>query len=627
MKNLKFMSALLAAGLLTAACSDTNDILGENGDGGGKVPPTGTGYFSMSVNMPMAPRANRANDNFHDGDAAEYAVKNAILLLFKGTSSESATLAYAFKKNDLFEIDKETQITSSSTFVQEVSGLGENEKYYPFVLLNPSSSFVLTEGTGELEFGTGADKKLTGKTFDAFLALTESFSNVQKPEAFMKDGGFFMCNAPLYNVPGGSEEPKDGTLTYMPEITKEGIFSSKEEAARNISATVNVERAVAKVTVKGGTKLTNGKSGKLTLGYKSPDEVPEDLQKEQLNYTISGWELDCVNKTSYVVRKVPTGIYSLTSNGVSPADYRFVGNSKISSSQNLYRIYWAEDKNYSDENSVTDYQDYRTKQFNCLTSLTMGSEKQDLDESLYCPENTFDVANQNDYETTRAVVKVNFHKDAQGNEQDFYTINGKTAGVKTDWMENPEQLRAKLKEILLKDPSVADFIAKNKRDDVKAEDVSINITGKTPSAGAVVLDQVFFPNTEGKDFKNTTDFTTIDLKAILNANADIQFYANGNAYYPVHIKHFGDEQTPWNSTEKGKPEIGNIYPNKNAANYLGRYGVVRNNWYELIINSISYLGSPTIPEFTDDEDDTLEAYISVTVNVLAWALRKQDVDL
>ena len=110
----------------------------------------------------------------------------------------------------------------------------------------------------------------------------------------------------------------------------------------------------------------------------------------------------------------------------------------------------------------------------------------------------------------------------------------------------------------------------------------------------------------------------INEKLGLSEAAGIATYLNGEAYYIARIKHF-NELTPWNP--------GEAYDSKNEK-YLGRYGVLRNNWYDLSVNSISGLGYPEVPEVKptvpDDENDQ---YINVEVKILDWAMRKQVIDL
>ena len=118
----------------------------------------------------------------------------------------------------------------------------------------------------------------------------------------------------------------------------------------------------------------------------------------------------------------------------------------------------------------------------------------------------------------------------------------------------------------------------------------------------------------------------------LGFNLNIRKYTGGIAYYPIRIKHFGDDLTPWDKDEYGgvRPTPSTIYPGDDATranNYLGRYGVVRNNWYDVSIRSISSLGDPIIPKPTTNADDELDNFIQVNIHILSWTLRPQGADL
>jgi len=117
---------------------------------------------------------------------------------------------------------------------------------------------------------------------------------------------------------------------------------------------------------------------------------------------------------------------------------------------------------------------------------------------------------------------------------------------------------------------------------------------------------------------NPAAITAINEKLGLSAETGISTYLNGEAYYIARIKHF-NEMTPWTP--------GTAYGSENEK-FLGRYGVLRNNWYELSVNKVSGLGYPDVPEvkptLPDDENDQ---YISVSVKILSWAKRSQNVDL
>ena len=122
------------------------------------------------------------------------------------------------------------------------------------------------------------------------------------------------------------------------------------------------------------------------------------------------------------------------------------------------------------------------------------------------------------------------------------------------------------------------------------------------------------------------------------------------SYYNVRIRHFGEAETPWDAIADADAQndaqapfkvqpgenVEQIYGYKDATKeiankrFLGRYGVVRDNWYNLSVSSISKLGSATptsiVDETPDDQIDE-EYYISVHVHILPWVLRLQDINL
>lgn len=108
-------------------------------------------------------------------------------------------------------------------------------------------------------------------------------------------------------------------------------------------------------------------------------------------------------------------------------------------------------------------------------------------------------------------------------------------------------------------------------------------------------------------------------------------YKDGLAYYQARIKHFGDTHTPLGSPEGstytaiyGDPAASGSLT---AKNFMGRYSVVRNNWYVLRITAVKQIGSATIPtpDYTPDDDNN--QYITTEIYVNKWAKRTQDVEL
>ena len=136
-----------------------------------------------------------------------------------------------------------------------------------------------------------------------------------------------------------------------------------------------------------------------------------------------------------------------------------------------------------------------------------------------------------------------------------------------------------------------------------------------------------------KEVVNTIQY---DVITRVNQLTSITEYTNGVSYYVKPIQHFGDNYTPWNTDIVGTTTE-EVYNENNAnwntadhaQNYLGRYGLVRNNWYELNISAIKSLGYATIPDIDDDlSDDNNEQkkYFAVEIHILSWAKRTQNVE-
>ena len=146
MKLNKFLLAVLAAASLTA-CSDSTDV--EKGYGA-QWNSDGTGYVSLSLNLPTKSTGMRAtgshNDQFEDGTYKEYKVDKAILVLFGGAENESEdaakflgaySLPSTFSKNDS---DNPNQITAVSKVTRKINKT-DVKKVYAYVILNPTSDF------------------------------------------------------------------------------------------------------------------------------------------------------------------------------------------------------------------------------------------------------------------------------------------------------------------------------------------------------------------------------------------------------------------------------------------------------------------------------------------------------
>ena len=248
--------------------------------------------------------------------------------------------------------------------------------------------------------------------------------------------------------------------------------------------------------------------------------------------------------------------------------------------------------------------------------------------NAYCLENTFNVANQNQNQTTRVVVaaklEVNGADQASGS---FFILNDNKDVI----YDSEDDIKTIVTTAYLNVPAVRQFLTTALQKGQKLENSDLNVTFSQSGAGYWDVAKIEVDESVASKFDkgvipdDLKEGGELYAKALASVNADynIAYYAGGVSYYGARIRHFDDAQTPW--TEEGKTD--NSYPEPNEEeNYLGRYGVLRNNWYEVNVTAIKNIGSP-IPDEVYGQDDPLEKWISVRINVLSWAKRTQDVEL
>lgn len=603
-----YLPLALATTLALGACSSDNVV--DNG-GSSPIDLSKGGFVKMSLNLPTDNnRGSRAT--LDDGLDNEYGIKNAYLVLFEGGDDENAATikgAYALSNSDFEAVGDDPNhvtLTKRIAFANDTKPQPGN-KLYALVVLNNNGLFTVDATSHELTFAsnvTPGDYATTKNFVNFSKAIASTSADGKTPfAANVATNGIFMTNAPLCTKPGGATDPgTDAEVKTLADVT-DNIYTTEAEAKSKPAAEIYVERAVAKVTVHSG----NG-----TL------EANKDKAASKISYTLNSWVVDNTNKKSYIVRQYDKSWNSINSNKVTAADaskYRFVWSTPVNpnatDANKLYRTAFAQDPEYA--TTAASAANYNR---NMTMSTDFGN-----DHPQYCNENTFQVTAQNQDQTTRVVLGVKMSAPGTTTyDADLYTVNGNKEVVYTK-----TSLAERLKNILLNEPTVKTWADAH-------TNVSLDITFGNDIAGATTITNATLkgktaPGAADETFAGT--FTTNFDKALPN----IVRYKGGVAYYAVRIKHFGDTDTPWNKEGQGVTAGGNslIYPNPSAGAsdgwFLGRYGVVRNNWYDISVNKIQTLGDATTPAFTNDPDDVLENYISVSINVLSWSKHTQGADL
>lgn len=585
-----FGLAVLAA--MTASCSSNNELV--NGGNGSGENESGESYASITINLPTTSGTRAANDQFNGGTASEYAVNDATLLIFKkaGTSEnefeyvETASLGNLepWKKDNTDDNGITTEATITAKL--EKATVGENGDYYALVILNnkdKNDAEKVTLPSGTTTYGEW--------NVAAHATETKLVDNTK---------GFYMANAPEFKA--ADQEP-----TTLVPIT--GIYRTKEEAHSKPGTTVHVERGLAKVTVGKGTGKDYFTGAKASGSKYSNDDV-----------TITNWALDVTNKSSFpvhVTAGLKDGVTSTSQTvpayteiwknaaatpGTKPATSRFV--SQLPATGAFKRVYWGIDPNYS--KSLTD-KDACGQEFTLVKADGSDADWKTSTEPLYCLENTFDITHMLQGQTTRVLLKATYTPSALASATDktFFMI-GNSSDIWT--MDNlKKQIESKAKEAL---GITTDLTVGLKEDLLKG------------GTHFLTIENVSIKDGETEKVNTPGLVATLNTKLGLDETngVGIKTYKNGESYYIARIKHFGDDLTPWKE--------GNDTYGENNLNWLGRYGVLRNNWYNLTIEKISGPGYPDVPEVkpdTPDDEDT--KYINVSVKILDWVKRSQSVDL
>ena len=576
--KIKHLFGLAVIAAMTASCS-SNEDLGTAGPGTG-TNEAGVGYAIFTINLPSV-SGTRAADaggaEMNEGTEEEYAVKSATALIFQKYGSDEGS--YKFVESVTLPIDgwkddpTDGITTTSKKLVAKLTNVDTKNDYSVLILLNNNK----TGGGAKVELPTA------GQSYNDWNSkiLTPSVTDLAA------SGDFYMANAPLK---GSADSP--ATLV---SIDKNKIYASEAEANKttnDCAATVYVERGVAKMTVADpGTKTVKNKA------------TSTDTQSK---VTFSKWALDITNKKTYAVHNI---------DGLSK-DFPAIWTTKRFTGTNN-RVYWGTDPNYNlAELNTNDAK--RKEEFNFITApseINKDFTNTTNTNPVYCLENTFNLKNMYQGQTTRVIFKATYTpKDDAGTplaEQDgtFYTIGNMTTILK----------EADLKKAV--DAAATSVLSGCTVDytNLKQEGSHVITLAdiKDSTGTTLVADKVY----SGK--KGTEIVKEINDKLGLKAGrpeemVGINTYLKGATYYIARVKHFGS-LTPWNSGES--------YGDNNLK-YLGRYGMLRNNWYDLTVGNVYGPGYPGVPPVDPTQpDDENEKYLSVSVKILSWAKRSDTVDL
>ena len=686
MKKLSIF-ALAAAGLLAVGCAD-KDVVEQAANSDYDLVPGQNSWLAVGIALPDDGTTTRANEDLVDGDATEFAVKSAKLILFKGGTEAGATYfgEYALTPTSGFSDEADDNVpggnkegntpsgygeitTTSQRYVTQIDNpdLGTQDKLWAYVILNydgNNTGISANTGTTFAEFSR--------KVFTAIGIGTEEAGQGQ-----IGDNGLVMTSVPIASAAGGSSVPAaDTKVTTLSEVQSDAIFETKEEAQKSTNPLTccYVERAAVKVELKNSVTTLNGST---------------------TAFAVQAWALGNVNNNAsgyYNTRQFNTDWLDYA-NEQAPLNtkYRMVGRTGFwntgTHTPTGYRTYFGEDVNFSGSAGLikttlatTDYIDFSTD-----------PTKKNV---LYTYENTIDENSMVYQNTTYVGVKAQV-----GSGADFWVEEGQPktkldneaaiAGrVKVNASTTFDQAVGTINAAITADlnATTSTILAAADKAAGEIDEVSYDL-GATVTLGTVdettakqaYTYQITISNIVAKKNGTAVTLGATEQTAMENAVKALtgvagvitptdrtlatKFYkhTDGVSYYTMRIAHFGgtntgdgssgdntfaNGETPWSAPGLAYNDYAKIYPTNGqslhetpisygtsrAAAWLGRWSIVRNNWYVLDIKQVEGLGSPVPVDYsgsgvgpTPDDNPGREYFIAAEIHILPWAKRYQSV--
>ena len=551
----------------------------------------GDAYINVKISYSdPTTKGTAANPPFYFGTADEQKINNAYFIFYYADGSfcqyvkkEGSKLTFNSNVTPGTPTDKNVEELSDAVVV--LRNLKSNlYPVYMSVILNSVDEWINAKIDG---------KSITEATSAVQTAIATVGTNAQV------DWTNFMMSSSSFN--NGEER----TGYYCTKLTPANFQESEEKAIENNNPVeAYVERLAAKVRVDFGTTLSKdgGRIGSFEVDGKATD----------LFFKVKGWGLNATTKDSYCFKNIDAS-WDKDRLGF---EWNDVPN---------FRSYWAKSTNYGEgdypgtyDSSDDKYVDDANVTLNYISynDLSVG-----IGENAYCRENTniADIMKQNLSSTATSVLLGAQIVDADDKAVTLYNYNGrlytkdyyKTAALNDYEAKNTDKIFWK------KTTSSTEELY----DKVEIDDLDIVISADGYAHIELIAgDNYYCGSKEAIQNSSATAVTTEKANEYLNGtdqykyNTGCSFYNEGEMYYNIPIEHLRESD-------------------KTAEGYAiqeGDYGVVRNHYYIITINSIKNLGKAVnAPDevIVPNDEDSKSYYVAAKINVLSWKVVRQDVDL
>lgn len=629
MNKFSKLFAGFAAVALMASCSN-DEPKGTTPD----APEGDVAYMTIEIKAPEMGARATTSPGYEESDLtpSEHAVKSVDFYFFQ----QDGTFAFSVKADDTNFVPKDGNATNAGNGNVEYIG-SKNIVILEGVHANNYPEYVLTVLNKPADFEVGATLAQTAKDLTAYAATLGATTPGEAP--------FVMTTSSFFGEKNGENGGvrHDNTNYYVTKLNVNDFMTSLSDAQNNPQPVeIYVERLAAKVqvVVKEGLINATDSEGRDVQLFKLQQTVAggddntsggDGISDIDLYVGVLGWGLNTTVKESYMSKQLDA-----TWKDTAP----FSGWDNV----NDWRSFWAKTPFYG--------QTYNQDNFNYKSPKEVWSSKT-LGAADYCYENT-NTPNKIFAEVDGGSLLLDGTKVAVENAKVtsvvlaarvYQLIGGQYVAPELVQFRGVLYTGASYKSMLLNklkgaedlnywlytgtsDPGTdeavdhwrtigTDELVLKRNEGAGHKVGQVDVVLWTPTETGEQPLVIYSKNAAGKFEVNTNAETQIN--AALAATYDFSTYPatgtnDGEAYYIVPIEHLAATAGQTNAV-------------------VGYYGVVRNHWYKLTVNSISKVGhlvfepetddTPIIPEGPQDPD----YYVGASINILSWKVVNQNVDI
>lgn len=599
-KYFKFMS-VAAVALLAAACSSDEPNGGPDTTG-----KDGQAFMKVRINYADGGRATAGA--FENGRDFEHTVSTA-RFFFYDDQQNYVTEASVWNGGNPNPANPDN-IEYFGNNVLVLSGLDNNN--FPKYMLT-----VLNAPAG----------------FTSKMTLQETADDIFAQAADKTDGGIYSSGNFIMSTSSYGRTDADEPAFVNVLTTGNFKLSASDALAENNSVEVYVERLAAKVSVgvdneaeglvydkeKGMYKLRITVSG----DPNDQDQAGDNIGAADVYIKFNGWALSNTRKSTHLCKDIASVTADLAFNWDDVA-------------RGFHRSWWGASVGYGSAVSTADLNQFSFNELNKKFYNEMGTGVDNDTYKTYvdyCAENT----NTAEYFNSGK-------KNAEGYDLVNPQVVTSVLLGATTYMEVTENGVTELKPVDLilynglyfTDKALRDYAmryvqgldklnyytkvdGKEEYHQLSADFAKVLTTGENASDVKVVADETAFTgktiytkNADGNGYTSVADNATV-ISALNTSLAKVEGatgYKDGQMYYNIPIEHH--------------------YEASGKALEEGEYGIVRNHFYQLTVNSIKRLGhgvyDPTKDIIPDEEEDP-KYYVGAHINILSWKVVKQNVEL